>query len=139
MAFFFATVTSLYNYFEHSLISISFFIFLLAVAILNIIREIIVRAEKKNVILDRPCIYLVIGITDQSCGLSSRKENFKRKGNSCDGCTGKNIGISKEDLEDRARNESAWKSIIILLAKYARNVLPYMSFFYTLAITLFEK
>lgn len=131
--------SSLYEYFKLSPISTAFFIFLLGTMLLNLIKEIIIWSEKKNVILSESCIYLVIEKSNQSCDLPSRQKDFKVRGDSCEGCKGKTINITKEEMEKRVANDSQWKCIIILSAKYIRNILPYLSFFYTLALAIFEN
>lgn len=131
--------SSLYNYFKLSPISTAFFVFLLGTVLLNLIEEIIIWSEKKNVILSKSCIYLVIEKGNQSCDLSSRQKDFKARGNSCESCKGKAVNVTKAELEERAANGSQWKRIAILSAKYIRNILPYLSFFYTLALAIFEN
>lgn len=43
------------------------------------------------------------------------------------------------EVENRIVMGYVWKYRIVLLANYSKYVLPYISFLYTLAMTVFEK
>lgn len=130
---------SLLVYFEASPISTSFFLFLFFVASLNILKSILIHWEKKNGYSDLKCRYLSIERDEQVCKLQSRKQEFKDRKNSCNGCAGRTFSVTNEDVADRLAASATWKRIAILLADCSRSILPYVSFLYTLFIAIFEK
>ena len=126
-------------YLKDSPISIVFLIFIVVVFVLNIIKRVIIYLEKKHGARYQSCMFLVVEANKQDCNLPSHRTYFKENENGCDGCTGKTINMTDADAEIRIVKSSAWKKVVVILANYGKNALPYISFFYTLIITIFEK
>lgn len=134
-----ALLNSLEEYFKSSPVSTIFFLFLFAVATLNILKMCLIYWEKKNGDLDQACKYLGSGRDGPECKQSSCEQGFKDRNGSCEGCAGRTLSITNEDVAEYIIANASWKRIVILIANYSRSVLPYVSFLYTLFIAMFEK
>lgn len=47
--------------------------------------------------------------------------------------------MTDAEAENRVADGTLWKRIILLLANCSKNMLPYISFIYTLVVTIFEN
>lgn len=126
------------NYLKSSPVSIVFSLFFCAAAILNVVRGILIWYEKKSMALNQRCKYLITDESSSDCSVPSYRQGFHDRGDDCAECPGKTFDITNEDAMERAMKGSLWKCIIILMANYSRNILPYASFLYTLIIAIFE-
>lgn len=130
------------NFFEHfseSPISATFFVFIFCVFFLNIIRKMFIWQERKNVSRNHRCKYLINLGDEQDCDIPSRRRQFRDNGNSCASCRRRALEMTDDEAENRIAMGYGWKYRIVLLANYSKYVLPYISFLYTLAITVFGK
>lgn len=127
------------EHFKDFPISFIFLGFLILVFILNIIKRILIWIEKKHGSLNGTCQYLIVGSKEQDCNNSDYRKYFKENENSCEGCKGKSFAMTDAEAEQRAIKGSLWKCIIFLLANCGRYVLPYISFIYTLVITILNN
>lgn len=99
----------------------------------------LVYFERKNGYLDQTCKYLFSGQYGPACRIRYYEQGFKDRNNSCEGCRGKTISITNEEIFECIAANVMWKRIIILIVKYSNAILPYISFFYTLFVAIFEK
>lgn len=129
---------SICNYLKSSPTSIFFSLFFFSVAILNIIRGILIWYEKKSMASNQRCKYLITDQNSSDCSLPSYRQGFHDKGDSCTGCAGKTLNMTNEEAMERAMKGATWKCVIIIIANSSRNILPYVSFLYTLSIAVFE-
>lgn len=127
------------EYFKDSLISTIFFVFLIGVLVLNIIKKIFIWQERKNCMRNQACEYLVKIGDKQDCDIPFRRKRFIKRGNSCTGCWGKSFKMTDEEVENRIKRGNYVKHAMIVLANGGRSMLPYISFCYTLAIAIFEN
>lgn len=127
------------EHFKESPLSTIFLIFLILVFVLNILKRVLVWLEKKHGILHQSCKYLIVVNNGQDCSHSSHREYFKQNENGCEGCRGKSFKLTDAEAENRVVDGAPWKHIILLLANYSKNMLPYISFIYTLVVTIFEN
>lgn len=134
-----ANLNILQEYFKSSPVSTGFFLFLLAVITLDILKMCLIYREKKNRDLYQACIYLCSGRDGPECNHSSCKQGFKDRNGSCEGCAGKTLPITNEDVVKHIIAGATWKRIVIAIANCSRSILPYVSFIYTLFIAIFEK
>ena len=128
---------SLQEYFKSSSVSTAFFLFLLVVIALNILKMCLIYREKKKGDLDQACKYLDSGRDGPECKHSSCKQGFKDRKGSCEGCAGKTFSITNEDVAEYIIASGTWKRIVILIANWSKMLLPYVSFLYTLFIAIF--
>ena len=131
-------LSRMFDYFTSSTISIVFFLFLCVAHILNVIRDHLVSSEKKTGYPDRACIRLAKGRKGQVCTSSRYKTDFKKRNNSCEGCKGKNVSITNDEVLEQITASATWKRIIVYLSNWCKSILPYMAFLYTLLIAIFE-
>ncbi len=129
---------SLCSYLKSSPASVTFSLFFSAVAILNIIRGILIWYEKKSMASNQRCKYLITNQSSSDCSIPSYWQGFHDREDSCAECPGKTFDITNEEAMERAMKGAWWKCIIILMANWSRNILPYASFLYTLIIAIFE-
>ena len=127
-------LTKLVNYFKSSAVGCCFFVFLFIVAILDIFKGILIWLEKKNGYPDQACKYLSSGRDSPVCNVSSRKQGFKDRNNSCEGCSGKTLSISNEEVSNYIIASGTWKRVFIVLTNCTRQMIPYVSFIYTLRL-----
>ena len=127
------------QHFKDFSVSTVFFVFIMVVIILNICKKIFVWWEKKKGTPHQSCEYLVKVSGGQDCDHLSHRKRFKENGNSCEECKGKTYKMTDIEAENRALRGIKCKRIIILLANHSKNLLPYVSFLYTLAVTIFEN
>lgn len=128
-----------FTYFTKSPISTVFFTFLLFTFLLNLIKKILIENEKKRETRSQKCKYLNTKDHKQKCEFEQYRDFFLKSGEKCEGCRGKTVMINDDEAEKRVEKESIWKCSIVLLANLTRNLLPYISFFYTLSVTIFEN
>lgn len=124
------------EHFRESPISTIFLIFIVLTLFLNIIKRTFVWCEKKRGTPHLSCEYLVDVENGQDCDHPSYR-NFFEMNEGCTGCRGKSFKMTDEEAERRIAKGDKWKYIIILGANCSKSVLPYISFFYTLAIATF--
>ena len=134
-----AILKNLHEYFKSSPVSIAFFVFLLIVIVLDILKLRLIRIEKKNGFSDQACKFLDFERGGSVCRLPSCEQGFKDRKNSCEGCTGKILSITNADAVEQITASVTWKRSVVLIANCSRSVLPYASFLYTLFIAIFEK
>lgn len=127
------------QHFKDFSVSTVFFIFIVVVIILNICKKIFVWWEKKKGTPHQSCEYLVKVSGGQDCDHLSHRKRFKENGNSCEECKGKSYKMTDIEAENRVLRGKKCKRIIILMANFSKNLLPYVSFLYTLAVTIFEN
>lgn len=132
-------INDIFEHFSESPISATFFIFIFCVFFLNIIRKIIICQERKNRSQNHRCKYLINLGNEQDCDIPSRRKQFREKGNSCASCRRRALEMTDVEVENRIAMGYVWKYRIVLLANYSKYVLPYISFLYTLAMTVFGK
>lgn len=106
--------------------------------LVNLLKRILLWLEKKQVKPHESCQYLVLGSKGQDCDLPSRRKRFKKNNNSCSGCRGKTFKLTDTEAESRIASSSTWKRTILVLASYSNASLPYISFIYTLVVTILE-
>ena len=116
-----------------------FFIFIVFTLFLNLIKNFLIQDKKKKEILQEKCEYLETDNYKQECKLDSQRTRFHKNGDSCKECPGKTVKISDVEIENRVKTEKRWKNIVVLLANITGYMLPYISFLYTLAVTIFEN
>lgn len=124
---------------KESPISTFFLIYIILVFILNIIKQDFICLEKRRGTPHLSCEYLFTSKNGQDCDHLYYRKRFKRNGNSCEGCRGKSFQMTDAEVEKRVDKGAVWKHIIIFMANYSKSLLPYMSFLYTLAMTIFEN
>lgn len=127
------------EHFKQVPISALFFIYLILVFILNIIKRVLILIEKKRGTPHQSCEYLVKIKNGQDCNHPSYRKHFKNNGNSCERCHGKSFKMTDSEAENRVVKGNIFKCVLICLANYSKNMLPYISFFYTLVIAIFEN
>lgn len=127
------------QHFKDFSVSTVFFLFIMVVFILNICKRIFVWWERKKGTPHQSCEYLVKVNGKQDCDHLSYRKQFREKGNSCEECKGKSYKMTDMEAENRVVRGKKYKKIIILLANHSKNLLPYISFIYTLAVTIFEN
>ncbi len=132
-------IDNIFEHFNESPISATFFVFIFCVFLLNIIRKIFIWQEKKNRSKNQRCKYLINLGNEQDCDIPSQRKQFREKGNSCADCQRKSFGMTDTEAENRIAMGYVWRYRIILLADYSKSVLPYISFLYTLVVTVFGK
>ncbi|WP_435645215.1 hypothetical protein [Butyricicoccus porcorum] len=120
-------------------LSTFFLIFIVITIISNVIKRIFISQEKKYRSPYQTCEYLITGSNGQDCDHLSHRKTFKMNQNSCTGCRGKSLKMTDAEAENRIIKGVAWKCAIVLFANSARNILPYLSFIYTLTVTIFNK
>lgn len=130
---------NIFEHFSESPISATFFAFIVFVFFLNIIKRIFIWQERNSRTQNRRCKYLINLGNEQDCDISSQRKQFRKNGNSCAGCRRKALDMTDDEVENRIAMGYVWKYRIVLLANYSKYVLPYISFVYTLALTVFEK
>lgn len=129
----------IYEYLKTSSLSVKFFVFVIVIFVLNILKSIFIWYEKRITAPRQKCKYLIEEKYQYGCSLSMYEKRFKEKKDSCEGCKGKNTGISNQEAEERIRDGKKWQYIVIFLANSGKNILPFMSLVYTLCIGIFEK
>lgn len=127
------------QHFKDFSVSTMFFIFMVVVFILNMCKKIFVWREKKKGTPHQSCEYLVKISGGQDCDHSLYRKQFKENGNSCMECKGKSYKMTDIEAEDRVLRGKKCNRFIILLANHGKNLLPYVSFLYTMAVTIFEN
>lgn len=127
------------QHFKDSSVSTMFLAIIVVVFILDICKKIFIWWEKKKGTPHQSCEYLVKISGGQDCDHSSYRKQFKENGNSCEGCKGKLYKMTDIEAENRILRGKTCKRLIILLANHSKNLLPYVSFLYTLAVTIFEN
>lgn len=127
------------KHFKEFPISGIFLTFLVLVFLLNVVKRVFIEMEKKYGTIDQSCEYLIIGKKGQDCKLLSYRKRFKENGNSCEGCRGKSFKMTDSEAENRIAKGVIWKHIIVLLANCGKNMLPYISFLYTLIIAIYKN
>lgn len=127
------------EYFKESPMSTVFFVFIILVFVLNITKGFLVWLEKKRGTPYQSCKYLIEEDNEQDCSHLSHRKYFKSNENGCEGCRGKSFKMTDAEAEYRVADGNLCKRIIILLANYSKNMLPYISFIYTLVVTIFEN
>lgn len=127
-----------FEYFKGSLISTIFFVVLISISILNIIKKALIWQEKKANMKNKTCEFLIQRGNQQDCDILSRRQRFIDKGRSCKGCKGRSIKMSDAEAENRIKKGGFVKYLLIMLADGGRSLLPYISFCYTLVIAIFE-
>lgn len=132
-------IKNILDHFSDSPISAIFFGVIFCIFLLNIIRKIFIWQEKKSKSQNQRCKYLINLGSEQDCDIPSQREQFKARGNSCTKCPRKYFEMTDSEAENRIAMGCMWKYVIILLADYSRNALPYISVFYTLTVAIFEK
>lgn len=120
-------------------ISIMFLAFLILVFVLNIIKKNLISSEKKRGDLYQSCKYLVEQRNGQDCSHPSYRKQFRNNENGCSGCQGRVLKMTDIDAEELILNGKKWKRTILLLANCGKSLLPYISFLYTLVVTIFEN
>lgn len=120
-------------------ISTIFLVIIILSVIVNTIKRILIWMERKRIKLHDSCQYLVAGSKGPDCDLPSRRKRFKKNNDSCAGCPGKSFKLTDAEAENRIACSSTWKRWILSLASYINAFLPYISFIYTLAVTIFEN
>lgn len=108
------------------------------IALINIAKSMLIRRERKHDTPSRPCKHLVYTQSGQDCSIPSRKQGFRNRGFSCDGCVGRTSYLTVQEAEERASSAAAWKRWLLGLATCGKTALPYISFIYTLLIVIFE-
>ena len=126
------------THFQDSHVSVGFFVFIFLVFILDIIKQIMIWKEKKDRSHDLTCKFL-INSDEQDCSLSKFNNYFKDNLNSCEGCPGKTIEMTNKDAEELMTKGSLIKKILVFLANFSKNILPYLSFLYTLCVVVFKN
>ena len=127
------------QHFKEFSVSAIFFVFVMWVFALNICKKIFVWWEKKKGTPHTSCEYLITVKGGQDCNHSLYRKQFKQNGNSCEKCKGKSFVMTDAEAENRVLLGRMWKRIIVFFANQSKNILPYISFLYTLAITIFEN
>ena len=77
------------------------------------------------------------GENGHTCSFHAYKQRFEKKLNNCNGCPGKTFSITEEEAENRVVKGNVGQRIIITLENCCQALLPYISFFYTLLISMF--
>lgn len=127
------------DYFKLSPISSAFFFTLFVVLVLNAVKGILIWHEKKTGDHSQSCKFLIKKDDDnRGCSIPRRQKDFIKNGDSCKGCKGKTFNMTTSEAEERAASGAAWKRIIIIIANCSKNLLPYISFLYTLVLAIFE-
>lgn len=127
------------EYFRESPISIIFLSFLCLVFILNITKSILIYLERKRGTPYQSCEYLIKLVREQDCNHPFHRKRFIKRGRSCEKCRGKSYKMTDVEAENRVAKSTFWKRLILLLASYGNNILPYVSFIYTLIIAIYEN
>lgn len=127
------------EYFKESPVSMIFLSCIIIVFILNIFKRKLVLREKKRGTPHQSCDYLVTVRNEQDCNNTFYRKYFRENGNSCEKCRGKFLKMSDDEAENRVASGKFWKHAIVWLANFGKNILPYITFFYTLIIAILEN
>lgn len=125
-------------FFQESHISVIFLFLVIVILALNTLKRALIRWEKKNGTLMEKCLFLTNGYNGQDCNHVVQRQRFKKE-KSCEGCPGKIFNMTDEEAESRIASSGNWKKAILLVAKIGNDVLPYISFVYTLIIAFLES
>lgn len=127
-----AFLINLFSYLSKDKIALGFLSFMVAVLILEIIKECLVSWYKKQEAHGHRCRFLQESSEGLSCTHRSHKNRFKKLNGSCDGCYGRTITMSKEDAEERASKSNRVVAALFIIAKAGKGLLPYISILFTL-------
>lgn len=119
-------------------ISSVFFFGIVFIFILNVLKRIMIGLEKRQMSSYHKCPYLIIDEA-QDCINSFYREKFKIGEIECADCPGKRRSITNINAENQIMAGKFRKRIVILLANFGRDLLPYLSFFYTLSVLILEE
>nr|WP_300797492.1 hypothetical protein [uncultured Acetatifactor sp.] len=133
------TCRAIYQHFKEFSVSKVFLIIVVVVFSLNICKRVFIWWEKKKGTPFQSCEYLVKVNKRQDCDHSFYRKKFKENGNSCEKCKGKSYKMTDIEAENRVLRGQKYKRIIVLMANHSKNLLPYVSFLYTLAVAIFEN
>lgn len=117
-------------------ISVLFLFLMCIVLILNVIRKELIKKEYYHGNLDEHCKYLTEAENGHTCVFTAYKKRFEENKNNCKGCPGKTFSMTESEAENRIVKESISKRRIIFLAHLGKDLLPYVSFLYTLLISM---
>lgn len=109
---------------------------IMVVMILNIIKRCLVWREKKRGTPNQACIFLFTVRDEQDCSHLFYRKQFKENGSDCEQCRGKITQMTDAEAELRILSGNPWACWIVRLANGSKNILPYMSFVYTLVLTI---
>lgn len=127
------------NYFKLSPISSSFIFILFIVFCLNFVKAILIWRERKQGDQSQSCKFLIKKEDEHHCcSIRHRQKKFIKNGCSCSGCKGKTFCMTNIEAEERAAAGAVWKKVVIQIANGSKNLLPYISFLYTLVLAIFE-
>jgi len=127
------------NYLKLSPISSTFIFILFIVFCLNFVKAFLIWRERKQGDQSQSCKYLIKKEDEHHyCSIRRRQKKFIENGCSCSGCKGKTFCMTNIEAEERAAAGAVWKKVVIQVANGSKNLLPYISFLYTLVLAIFE-
>ncbi len=121
---------------QFSPVSLVFITFIILIMVLNLIKRWLVWQERMKATADEKCQFLKSDRKGQYCSLPACAERFLENEKGCTGCRKKSSSISTEEAETRAKNSSLLNGFIICVANGGKSILPYLSFVYTLTLTI---
>lgn len=127
------------KFFKESPISTIFFALVILILIMNIAKIILIILEKKKKTPNQSCKYLTRIENKHDCSHPAHREKFNKNKKDCTGCWGQSFKINDSEAEERIMTSSRCKFIFFFLANRGKNMLPYISFIYTLIITIYRN
>lgn len=107
-------------------------LYVVAVALLNVAKYVLVKRMAIKEAGDGPCRYLEKKNGEQSCKHKSHSERFIALNGSCEACFGRTTVLQWDELEDRTKAGDRFSYLVVMLADAGRTTLPYVSILYTL-------